>query len=399
MVIFGSPGSGKSSLLLSVLGELHQKTGEIFRKPYLEIAFCAQEPWLPDLSIRDVITRPLRLDGVWLSEVIAACDLAQDISLLPQKEDTMIGSSGSRLSGGQKQRVSLARALYSRKECVLLDDVLSGLDSATARTVAQKVLGPKGLCRRHGITVLMTAPNIMYETYFDSTYVMQAGSLSKIPSSSLLPAADDELSKQPHLAEGKPQNSHPSANNRAVGVQSTPIMTEKSISGVNIDLYKYFFSTMGWGATGLVFASSATFVFCFKFPDIWLRWWTDSDSHSKGTDARMYMTVYVLLAAVALIALALFSWSLKIIAVPRAAVMLHQRLLSAVVGAPYYFLVAAGPGSILNRLSEDLCIVDLQLTLALSRSIDGFFTIIAEATLISYASVLTALAFPPLLGL
>ncbi|KAK1982529.1 ABC multidrug transporter [Colletotrichum cereale] len=400
LLISGSSGSGKSSLLLSVLGELHQEAGSTFRKSSLGIALCTQEPWLPDLSVRDVIIGPSSLDRNWLSEVIVACDLGQDISQLPLKEDTLIGSSGSRLSGGQKQRLSLARALYSRKECLLLDDVLSGLDSSTERMVAQNLLGPRGLCRRHGIAVIMTAPNTKHAAYFDASLVVQAGSLSEIPSGTLSPAADHDLSKQQYPAEKTPQESRPSADNRAVGVESIPpIMTQKSTRGASLHLYKYYFSMMGWGATALVFISSATFVFCFKFPDVWLKWWTESESHRQGTNARMYMTVYVLMAAVALVALASFSWSLKIIAVPRAAATLHQSLLLTVVGMPYYLLVAAGSGSLVNRFSEDLSIVDLQLTLALSRSIDGFFTIVAEASLITYASAMTALAFPPLLGL
>ncbi|WQF87903.1 Putative AAA+ ATPase domain, ABC transporter type 1, transmembrane domain-containing protein [Colletotrichum destructivum] len=398
LLVSGPTGSGKSSLLLSVLGELRQCRGSTFRKPSLDIAFCTQEPWLPNLSVRDVITGPSTFDNTWLSEVIAACDLGRDISQLSQRENTLVGSNGSRLSGGQKQRVSLARALYSRKKILLLDDVLSGLDLSTERAVAHNVLGPNGLCRRLGITVMMAAPNTKYAAYFDSTFVLELGNLSENSLNNPSLTVEHDLNKEKDPAEETEHESRPSGDGRVVGaVEATPPTTQTS-SGTGLPLYKYYFSTMGWGSTFLVFASSATFVFCFKFPDLWLKWWTESESRQQETNTTLYMTVYVLLAAVALIVLVSFSWSLKLVAVPRAAARLHQDLLSTTIAAPYYFLVAAGSGSIVNRFSEDLAIVDLQLTLALAKSIDGFFTIVAEASLIAYASALTALSFPPLLG-
>jgi ATP-binding cassette subfamily C (CFTR/MRP) protein 1 len=143
--------------------------------PSLGTAFCAQEPWLPSISIRDAIIGPSILDQAWLAEVIAACDLGQDISSFPEKEHSLVRSNGARLSGGQKQRLSLARALYSRKKALLLDDVLSGLDLSTERVVAQNVLGPNGLCSRHGLTVLMTALTTRHVEYFDKHYVLQSG--------------------------------------------------------------------------------------------------------------------------------------------------------------------------------------------------------------------------------
>jgi ATP-binding cassette subfamily C (CFTR/MRP) protein 1 len=398
LLLTGPTGSGKSSLLLAMLGELHQSRGSTYRMPSLGIAFCAQEPWLPSVSIRDAIIGPSILDQVWLAEVIAACDLGQDISSLPEKEHSLVGSNGARLSGGQKQRLSLARALYSRKKALLLDDVFSGLDLSTERIVAQNVLGPDGLCRRHGLTVLMTALTPRHVKYFDKHYVLQAGgtlSRSMLEKSSLLTRENWSGDKQEQARKisqnsfSDNQDSSPEIRNISAPAQTT--------TGTGLDLYKYFFSKMGWGSISMVFAASATFVFCFKFPDVWLKWWTESESRDSDSNGGMYMAVYILLAVVALLALVSFSWSLKIIAVPRTAASLHQALLSTVVSAPYYFLVATGPGSIVNRFSEDLSVIDLQLTLALAKSIDGFFTIVAEASLVAFASPLTVLAFPPLI--
>ncbi len=398
LLFTGITGSGKSSLFLAILHELHQSQGSTYRKPSLSIAFCGQEPWLPNVSIRDAIIGPSPLDQVWLNEVISACDLGQDISRLSEREHSLVGSNGGSLSGGQKQRVSLARALYSRKAVVLLDDVLSGLDGTTGRNVAQKVLGPNGFCRRHGITVLMAAPTARHVEYFDTSYILDSGgSLSQgilhTPSSPTKELeSENELEGTPEIQEEETSDQQGGAT-QAKGISAM----SQTTTGTGFALYKYYFSMMGWGPTAMVFASSATFVFCFKFPDIWLKWWVESENKGDNSHTKMYMIVYVLLAAVALVALVSFSWSLKIIAVPRAAASLHQALLSTLVSAPYYFLVATGSGSFINRFSEDLSVIDLQLTLALAKTVDGLFTIVAEAALVAFASPLTMPPFPPLI--
>ena len=50
---------------------------------------------------------------------------------------------------------ALARAIYARKDLVILDDVLSGLDAATEEEVFQAVLGPEGILRQQGATVVL----------------------------------------------------------------------------------------------------------------------------------------------------------------------------------------------------------------------------------------------------
>lgn len=125
------------------------------KRPGLRIAYCSQEPWLPNLSIRNVIQGASNFDEIWYQEVINACCLDTDIDRLPQKDMTTVGSKGARLSGGQRQRTSLARAIYSRKQLLLLDDITSGLDATTENQIIQKILGKHGICRKHGLTVVL----------------------------------------------------------------------------------------------------------------------------------------------------------------------------------------------------------------------------------------------------
>jgi ABC-type bacteriocin/lantibiotic exporter with double-glycine peptidase domain len=84
-----------------------------------------------------------------------SCDLGQDIATFPHKHDTIIGSKGISLSTGQKQRIAIARAVYSKKAFMILDDVFSGLDANTRQNVFARLLSADGILRKWGITLLI----------------------------------------------------------------------------------------------------------------------------------------------------------------------------------------------------------------------------------------------------
>ena len=106
-MVVGPIGSGKSMLLKAILGELLPSKGSIHIKS-TEVAYCAQEPWLINKSIRQNIIGPSsnhEKDAAWYRTVTSACGLDADIASFPEGDELVVGSGGIRLSGGQKQRV------------------------------------------------------------------------------------------------------------------------------------------------------------------------------------------------------------------------------------------------------------------------------------------------------
>ena len=89
----------------------------------LEAAYCAQDPWLPNLTVRETIVGNSDFDDEWYMKILHCCALEPDISHWAGADSTLIGTGGVSLSAGQKQRIALARALYSRKPCLVLDDL------------------------------------------------------------------------------------------------------------------------------------------------------------------------------------------------------------------------------------------------------------------------------------
>ena len=125
VAVVGSVGSGKSSLLSTILGEMHKCAGSINISNELNIAYVSQQAWIQNGTVRDNIVFGSHFDPNLYSKVIAACALELDLAEMPSGDQTEIGEKGINLSGGQKQRISIARACYSNSDLFLFDDPLS----------------------------------------------------------------------------------------------------------------------------------------------------------------------------------------------------------------------------------------------------------------------------------
>lgn len=131
--IIGPVGSGKSTILHTILNELEIDNGELTVNGV--VSYSAQEPWLFEASVRQNILFTEEYDENRYREVIRVCALQRDLELLPYADLTLVGERGISLSGGQKARVSLARAIYRRADIYLLDDPLSAVDSVVGKHI------------------------------------------------------------------------------------------------------------------------------------------------------------------------------------------------------------------------------------------------------------------------
>ncbi|RAQ73309.1 ABC transporter, partial [Aspergillus flavus] len=174
VMIVGAVGSGKSTFLRGLAGETPVLEGELFIK-HPELAFCEQTSWLTNTSIRENIIGENLVsvfDAEWYGTVVRACGLEPDLKRMPAGDETLVGSKGAKLSGGQKQRIAIARAVYARKRIACFDDVLSGLDNATAQLVFNNVFGPAGLLRQLGCTTFLATHSVHHLPQADLIIVL-----------------------------------------------------------------------------------------------------------------------------------------------------------------------------------------------------------------------------------
>ncbi|XP_068990929.1 multidrug resistance-associated protein 1 isoform X6 [Neodiprion pinetum] len=162
----GSVGSGKSSLVSALLGEMDRLGGRVNTKG--SIAYVSQQAWIQNATLQDNILFGKSLDKSLYNRVIEACALKPDLEMLPAGDKTEIGEKGINLSGGQKQRVSLARAVYSNADIYFMDDPLSAVDSHVGKHIFDNVIGPSGMLKKktrvlvtHGITYLPEVDDII----------------------------------------------------------------------------------------------------------------------------------------------------------------------------------------------------------------------------------------------
>ena len=178
-VITGSVGTGKSNLLLSILGQMRCVQGQI--RSVGKFAYVPQTPWCALGSVRDNILFGKEWDEKRYRAVIYACALERDLTLLEDGDLTEIGERGMNLSGGQRQRIACARAVYSKADIVLLDAPLSAVDAYTSQHMFKHAIG---LLRAEGSTVILVTHQVELIPRADSLIVMKDGSVvfSGLPS-------------------------------------------------------------------------------------------------------------------------------------------------------------------------------------------------------------------------
>lgn len=133
--VVGRVGSGKSSLLAAIMGEMQKVCGKV--EVSGTTAYVAQSSWIQNGTIEDNILFGSKMDRARYQDVIQRCALETDLAQMDQGDQTEIGERGINLSGGQKQRIQLARALYQDCDIYLLDDIFSAVDAHTGSHIFQ----------------------------------------------------------------------------------------------------------------------------------------------------------------------------------------------------------------------------------------------------------------------
>lgn len=179
VMITGSVGSGKSSLLSTILhGELQISKGSITH--FGNIAYVSDTPWVFPGTVRENILFGLPYEEKWYAETIKACQLERDFKRFPDQDLSHIGEHGATISGGQRTRIALARAVYSRADIYLLDDPFSSLDAKVAENIFKSVF--KGLLSGRIVFVITLNPRYLAQADYilklsEGTFILRRCSL------------------------------------------------------------------------------------------------------------------------------------------------------------------------------------------------------------------------------
>ncbi|OJJ45854.1 hypothetical protein ASPZODRAFT_98811 [Penicilliopsis zonata CBS 506.65] len=391
-IFVGPVGAGKLTLLQSILQETTVTSGSIHVPCHSSLAYCAQTPWIINDTIRENILMGAETDPKWYEFALSACGLQQDLQKIPAGDNCMAGSNGVSLSGGQKQRIALCRAIYSRAKLVLLDDVFSGLDAQNISLISDRLFGEGGYFRSAGVTVLLATHTESILEYADNIIVLKEGRIVDILSSSstLKPEIVKSALNTNVTVEEEEQPTATHDNDTAITSQSSPRQNG------TWEVYKYYYHSAG-------FIPFAAFIFfnlseavCSNFTTLWLEWWVETNEEQPNKDLGMYLGVYALLWALAFLILLVSLWTLIILIINSTALNLHTYLLRATLRAPFSFF-QTDHGSLTNRFSQDMDLVDMALPLYASMYSAGTANCLVQLVILCVLGKYVAVSVPGLL--
>ncbi|RQM29978.1 hypothetical protein B5M09_010142 [Aphanomyces astaci] len=368
-IVVGSVGSGKSSLISAILGEIHQVSGS--HNVQAHFSYVNQEAWIQHATLKQNILFDSPYDDTLYHQVLAACQLEADLSMLPQGDATEIGERGINLSGGQKARVSLARALYHQRANVfLLDDPLSALDVHVANAVFDQCV--QGLLKTK-TTVLVLNSHYHFLPHADRVLVMVDGAIVgdgkfsqlKVDFPHLLsfvekkPVSDDKQDDgNGDDKKDKKKAESPKQGGGGGGGRGLMDKEDRAKGLVTFNTYKMYF-----GSSGLVVIVSILVIFTTAqassaMTDWYMSYWANNVALNSSISTGWY---YLLIAISSLVLYYARSIYVLLVAIACSR-SLHAKVFNAVVSAPVPTFFDVTPmGRILNRFSSDLDQIDSML--------------------------------------
>ncbi|CAL1293324.1 unnamed protein product [Larinioides sclopetarius] len=392
IAVIGPVGSGKSSLLSALLGELYKRSGSVDLKG--SIAYVPQTTWVLNRSLKNNILLVKHMVEEKYNKIVDLCCLRADLEILPAGDETEIGEKGVNLSGGQKLRVNLSQAVYQDKDVYFLDDPLSAVDVHVRKSLFSNVIGNSGLLKNKTRILVTHDTSILPDV--DLIVSMKDGKIDEMGTYQDLMEKKGSFSTfmEEHAAykttEGNemssisPLNSGESAKSADLtelgGGDQLLINAEKcedvdevqyrltedegmEIGGVRRRIYFSYVKQMGIP----LFISSAIGIMAYvSFEaggNIWLSKW--SSDAAKNMTNRSSQTIWRLSIygtfGLAQVISSIMGGTFLVLGVTRASKRYHRIMLDSVLKSPMFFFDTTPLGRIVNRFTTDMEILDNQL--------------------------------------
>lgn len=369
VAIVGPVGSGKSSLLQGLIGEMRSTAGKVTFGG--KVAYCPQMAWIQSNSIRDNILFGLPFDEKRYWDVIKASELEADLAILPAGDMTEVGERGISLSGGQKQRINIARALYCAAPITIFDDPLSALDAHVGKAVFQQVIqtalaGTTRVLVTHALHFLssvdyiITMDGVSGSIGERGTYeelITRNGAFARFMREFNVSEQAEEKKEQEKEAieeTGEEKAEKRAPNNQLTG--PALMQQEERLTGaVQASVYGAYFNS-GHGKIlvplliiSLLFSQASNVMNSY-----WLVFWQERRwPYSSG----FYMGVYGALGVAQAFGMFMMGLSFTIINY-YSAKNLHHSAITRVMHAPMSFFDTTPLGRIMNRFTKDVDTLD-----------------------------------------
>ncbi|XP_070536868.1 ATP-binding cassette sub-family C member 9-like [Ptychodera flava] len=391
-MVVGLVGSGKSSLLSAILGEMNALSGTVkFNRHYNVVSYVAQKPWLQNAPFKENILFGNEMNSKRYRKVIEVCQLQADIDILPAGDMTEIGEKGINLSGGQKQRVSVARALYSNSSVIILDDPLSALDVHVGSHLMER--GIMNFAMNEGRTVILVTHQVQYLQYADKVILLEGGKIllqgnpdeiavsdpvlfANLKEKIQLSEVESEIESDPdkHTDKVASKLNRQLSNRDGDAAKMKPggrliEKEERKKGSVSWKIYLTYAKAVKFPLVSVIVLFFLAQGAAQILTNFWLARWSESGEEiGNKTEEELkeeldyYLGGYGILSMIYVL-LACSATTCHILFTLFAAKRLHLGLLRNIIRAPMRFFDTTPVGRILNRLSNDTQIIDQRLNL------------------------------------
>ncbi|UJR13090.1 hypothetical protein I4U23_000114 [Adineta vaga] len=392
--IIGQVGSGKSSLLAAILGEMNLTNGELHLNNST-FSYAAQSPWIFADTLRENILLGKPYDIERYNSVLHACCLDFDLAAFgPSGDLTMLGENGVNLSGGQKARVSLARALYVNVDTYLLDDPFSSVDRTVATQIYDRCIGPHGLLGKKTRLIVTHQTEFLAEAHhailLKHGRILMQGHFDEVP---------DEFKKINQLDQDNKENEPIRASMLEIkqsSVDKKSIITDEASleGGTKWSLCSSLFIVppLRHFRFGLLIFLLITGEILYDSTNYWLRLW----SNPLGTDSQKQRSMVYTVLIFATVLMALVRAKFFFYLILKGSDRLHNNMLRAVLYTSMRFFDSTPRGRILNRASADQHVVDELLPATLFDAIQLILMAIGSVVVMSIVNPWVLITFIPL---
>ncbi|KAJ6460983.1 P-loop containing nucleoside triphosphate hydrolase protein [Mycena sanguinolenta] len=385
-IVVGPTGSGKTSLLMALLGEMHliPSSTSWFNLPRAQgVSYAAQESWVLNDTIKNNILFNAPMDIQRYKKVLYQCCLERDLELFDAGDETEVGE--------KKARVTLARAIYADTQVVLLDDIFSALDVHTAKWIAEKCLAGDLTKNR---TVILVTHNVALTSNM-ADFIVSVGLDGCVHSSDSISEAlandkvvADEFDKDRTTLENVTQES---SENPKKSAGKLIVAEEIEIGRVSWDALDMFFSAHSAGNislffTGLVIVMALT-ALTGRFETWFLGYW--AGQYGKGTPVPVhkYIGGFSLLVLVTMV-VHCSAYLYFTLGSFNASKTIHTQLFNSVVGTTFRWLDVTPTSRIIARFTADIDTIDDSLS-------EGFWDL-TQTTFVLLTRLLAIVVFTPL---
>ncbi|KAE8310119.1 P-loop containing nucleoside triphosphate hydrolase protein [Aspergillus transmontanensis] len=406
IAVIGTIGSGKSSLLGALAGEMRLTAGSVSMST--APAFCPQYAWIQNTTIRNNILFGQDYDEVRYDQVIDACALRADLATFSDGDQTEIGERGITLSGGQRQRLNIARAIYSNCDIILLDDPLSAVDANVGLHIMNHAICGllKDRCR------ILATHQLHVLAHCDRIIVMEAGRVVDIGTFDHLVQKNEVLQSLVSVNHQEKEET-PSSPSIADAVQVEKAFPESKLKNGNAaplmkeeervrharrrDIWRaYAVSSGSMVNIFIVFALAVLSAGGAILGGLWLSFW--ASNRFPQMSLAQYLGIYAGITAGQAAILYLFSVCVTAFAAIASKVMLEDAM-HRLLRAPTSFFDTTPLGRIINRFSKDVQVLDSELGEALRLFLYLSLMVVAIMILVIVYFHYFALAVGPLVAI